>query len=68
MLFTNALRVAGATVAHTSLIFARMTEAAQPALDELGMSISVLCDMETLLALAEEEGVAAAAAIAEVRA
>ncbi len=68
VLFTNALRVAGATVAHTSLIFARMTEAAQPALDELGMSISVLCDMETLLALAEEEGVAAAAAIAEVRA
>jgi len=45
-----------------------MTAAAQPALDQLGMTISVLCDMDTLLALAEEEGVADAAAIAEVRA
>ncbi len=68
VLFTNALRVAGATVDHASVVFARMTEAAQPALDELGLSLSVLCDMETLLAMAQEQGVAPVAAIAEVRA
>ena len=68
VLFTNALRAAGATVEHASVVFARMTDAAQPALDELGMSLSVLCDMETLLAMAQEEGVASVAAIAEVRA
>ena len=68
VLFTNALRAAGATVEHASVVFARMTAAAQPALDELGMSLSVLCDMETLLAMAQEEGVASVAAIAEVRA
>ena len=67
-LFTSTLRGAGATIEHASLVFARMTEAAQPALDQLDMRISVLCDMDTLLALAEEEGVADAAAIAEVRA
>ncbi|HIM45873.1 MAG TPA: orotate phosphoribosyltransferase, partial [Alphaproteobacteria bacterium] len=67
VLFTNALRAAGATVEHASVVFARMTDAAQPALDELGMSLSVLCDMETLLAMAQEEGVASVAAIAEVR-
>ncbi len=68
VLFTSALRVAGATVDHASVVFARMTEAAQPALDELGLSLSVLCDMETLLAMAQEQGVAPVAAIAEVRA
>ena len=68
VLFTNALRAAGATVEHASVEFARMTDAAQPALDELGMSLSVLCDMETLLAMAQEEGVASVAAISEVRA
>lgn len=68
VLFTNALRVAGATVDHASVVFARMTDAAQPALDELGLNLNVLCDMETLLAMAEKEGVASAAAIAEVRA
>ena len=68
VLFTNALRAAGATVEHASVVFARMTDAAQPALNELGMSLSVLCDMETLLAMAQEEGVASVAAIAEVRA
>ena len=68
VLFTNALRVAGATVDHASVVFARMTDAAQPALDELGLSLNVLCDMETLLAMAEDEGVASPAAIAEVRA
>jgi len=66
-IFTNALRLAGATVDHTSLVFARMTDAADPTLEDLGMSISVLCDIETLLDLAEEEGVADAAEIAEVR-
>ena len=68
VLFTNALRAAGATVDHASVVFARMTDAARPALDELGLSLNVLCDMETLLAMAQEEGVASAAAIAEVRA
>lgn len=68
VLFTNALRAAGATVDHASVVFARMTDAAQPALDELGLSLNVLCDMETLLEMAQEEGVASAAAIAEVRA
>ena len=68
VLFTTALRVAGATVDHASVVFARMTDAAQPALDELGLSLNVLCDMETLLVMAQEEGVASAAAIAEVRA
>ena len=68
VLFTNALRAASATVDHTSVVFARMTAAAQPALDRLGLSLSVLCDMETLLELALEEGVASASAISEVRA
>ena len=68
VLFTNALRAAGATVDHASVVFARMTAAAQPALDQLGLSLSVLCDMETLLEMALEEGVASEAAISEVRA
>ena len=68
VLFTNALRAAGATVDHASVVFARMTAAAQPALEQLGLSLSVLCDMETLLEMALEEGVASAAAISEVRA
>ena len=68
VLFTNALRTAGATVDHASVVFARMTDAAQPALDGLGLSLSVLCDMKTLLEMAQEEGVASVAAIAEVRA
>ena len=68
VLFTNALRAAGATVDHASVVFARMTAAAQPALGQLGLSLSVLCDMETLLEMALEEGVASAAAISEVRA
>ena len=68
VLFTNALRAAGATVDHASVVFARMTAAAQPALDQLDLSLSVLCDMETLLEMALEEGVASAAAISEVRA
>ncbi len=68
VLFTNALRVAGASIDHVSVVFARMTDAAQPAIDQLGLSLSVLCDMETLLEMAEQEGVAPAAAIAEVRA
>ncbi len=68
VLFTNALRGAGATVDHASVVFARMTDAAQPALDQLGLSLNVLCDMETLLEMAQEEGAASAAEIAEVRA
>ena len=68
VLFTNALRAAGATVDHASVVFARMTAAAQPALDQLDLSLNVLCDMETLLEVAQENGVASAAAIAEVRA
>ena len=66
--FTNSLRGAGAEIEHASLVFARMTEAAQPALDRIGMTVSVLCDMDTLIALAEDEGVADATAITEVRA
>lgn len=68
VLFTNALRTAGATVDHASVVFARMTDAAQPALDQLGLSLNVLCDMETLLEMAQEKGAASAAEIAEVRA
>ena len=67
VLFTNALRVGGATIDHVSVVFARMTDAAQPALDELGLSLNVLCDLETLLDMAQEESVASVAAIAEGR-
>jgi orotate phosphoribosyltransferase len=68
LLFTNALRVAEATIDHVSVVFARMTDAAQPVLVDLGLSLGVLCELQTLLAMALEEGVADAAAIAEVRA
>ncbi|MBT4427761.1 MAG: orotate phosphoribosyltransferase [Rhodospirillaceae bacterium] len=68
VLFTNALRVANATIDHVSVVFARMTDAAQPALDDLNLSLNVLCDLETLLDMAQEEGVASVAEIAEVRA
>jgi orotate phosphoribosyltransferase len=68
VLFTNALRVANASIDHVSVVFARMTDAAQPALDGLDLSLNVLCDLETLLNMAMEEGVATEAAIAEVRA
>lgn len=68
VLFTNALRLENATIDHVSVVFARMTDAAQPALDELGLSLNVLCDLETLLEMALEEGAASAAEIAEVRA
>ncbi len=67
VLFTNALRVANASIDHVSVVFARMTEAAQPALDGLNLSLNLLCDLETLLNMAQEEGVATEAAIAEVR-
>jgi orotate phosphoribosyltransferase len=68
VLFTNALRVANASIDHVSVVFARMTDSAQPALDGLDLSLNVLCDLETLLNMAMEEGVATEAAIAEVRA
>ena len=61
---THSLRAGGATIDHVSVVFARMTDAAQPALDELGLSLNVLCDLETLLDMAQEESVASVAAIA----
>ena len=68
VLFTNALRLENAIIDHVSVVFARMTDAAQPALDDLNLSLNVLCDLETLLDMAQEEGAASVAEIAEVRA
>lgn len=65
--FANALRGAGATVRDVSVIFSRITEAALPALAEAGLSLAVLCDLETLLALAQADGLADDRALADVR-
>ena len=66
--FAQALRGAGARIERVSVVFARMIETALPALRETGLTLTVLCDLDTLLAIAEREGFATAAAFAEARA
>ena len=68
MKFTPALRAAGATVEHVAVVFSRMTDAAVPALEGAGLSLSALCDLDRLLAIALETGVASDAQLTSVRA
>lgn len=68
MKFTEALRGAGARLDSVAVVFSRVTEAAAPALSEAGLSLNVLCDLDTLLTMARTEGLADDAALAEVSA
>ena len=65
-LFAKALRSEGAKTEHISVVFARMTDAAQPILDSLGLHLSVLCDLEHLLSIASKEGFATDKEILEI--
>lgn len=68
MKFTPALREAGATVDDVVVVFSRVTEAAAPALAGAGLSLTALCDLDRLLAIALETGRASEAQLESVRA
>ena len=65
-LFAKVLHSAGAKTEHISVVFARMTDTAQPTLDALGLHLSVLCDLEHLLSIASKEGFATDKEILEI--
>ena len=64
--FIQALRGEGAEVSNVSVIFSRMTETAEIKLNKLDVSLSILCDLDTLLDVAKEEGKASQMEIEEV--
>ena len=66
--FAQALREAGAEVDGVSVLFSRAGEAAEKALEEAGLALTAICDLDTLLAVALAGGRIDEAALAEVRA
>ena len=50
--FTHALRDAGAEVDRVSVLFSRAGASAQQALEEAGLALTAICDLDTLLAVA----------------
>ena len=66
--FAQALREAGATVDGVSVLFSRASEAAGKALEEAGLKLAAICDLETLLAVALSRGRIDETALGEVRA
>ena len=54
--FTQALRDAGAEVGGVSVLFSRASESARQALQEAGLTITTICNLETLLAVALASG------------
>jgi len=66
--FVGALRAAGATVEHVSVVFSRAGEAPLKALADAGLTLHALCTLDTLLAAARAAGRVDAAALADVRA
>ena len=66
--FTQALREAGAQVDGVSVLFSRAGASARRALDEAGLALIALCDLDTLLGVALDSGRIDDAALTEVRA
>ena len=66
--FAQALREAGAEVEGVSVLFSRAGHAARQALEEAGLAIAAVCDLDTLLAVALASGRIDEGAMGEVRA
>ncbi len=66
--FAQALRDAGAEVDRVSVLFSRAGESAQQALDEAGLALTAICDLDTLLAVALGSGRIDEQGLEEVRA
>ena len=66
--FTRALRDAGAEVEGVSVLFSRAGHAARQALEEAGLAIAAVCDLDTLLDVALASGRIDEGALGEVRA
>ena len=66
--FTRALRDAGAEVDGVSVLFSRASASARQALDEAGLAIAAVCDLDALLTVALDSGRIDEKALGEVRA
>ena len=66
--FAQALREAGAEVDGVSVLFSRASASAQQALQEAGLAITAVCDLDTLLAVALGSGRIDEKALGEIRA
>ena len=66
--FAQALRDAGAEVERVSVLFSRAGASAQKALEEAGLSLTAVCDLDTLLAVALDSGRIDEQGLEEVRA
>ena len=66
--FSEALRQAGARVDGVSVLFSRAGDAARRALEEAGLALTAVCDLDTLLGVALSSGRIDEAALGEVRA
>ncbi len=66
--FAHALRDAGAEVDRVSVLFSRAGASAQRALEEAGLALTAICDLDTLLAVALGRGRIDEKGLGEVRA
>ena len=66
--FAQALRDAGAEVERVSVLFSRASEAARVALEEAGLALTAICDLDALLAAALSRGRIDERGLEEVRA
>ncbi len=66
--FACALRDAGAQVDGVSVLFSRASASARQALEEAGLAITSVCDLDTLLGVALSRGRIDEGALGEVRA
>ena len=66
--FAQALRAAGAEVDCVSVLFSRAGESARRALEEAGLALTAICDLDALLAVSLGSGRIDEAALGEVRA
>ena len=66
--FAQALRADGAEVDGVSVLFSRASAPARQALEEAGLALTTICDLDTLLAVALGSGRIDEGALAEVRA
>ena len=66
--FAQALRDAGAEVDRVSVLFSRASASARQALEEAGLTLTAICDLDTLLAVALASGRIDEQGLEEVRA
>ena len=66
--FAQALRDAGAEVDRVSVLFSRASASARQALEEAGLTLTAICDLDTLLAVALASGRIDGQGLEEVRA